>query len=118
MLAGTLTIDRGRMTIAGTVEEHYSVARAQKVGVRCVFQELSLCPNLSVAENTRINHPALRGFGWHQRAASLITASLDEIFPDHAYSAGLAGRGKRCDPHHRACSACSHQPQGGVIWRV
>ncbi|MGV2102705.1 MULTISPECIES: sugar ABC transporter ATP-binding protein [unclassified Rhizobium] len=87
MLAGTLTIDRGRMTIAGTVEEHYSVARAQKVGVRCVFQELSLCPNLSVAENTRINHPALRGFGWHQRAASLITASLDEIFPDHGIDA-------------------------------
>ena len=35
-----------------------------------MFQELSLCPNLTVAENTRILHPALRGFGWRRRAGS------------------------------------------------
>ncbi len=61
--------------------------RAQKLGIRCVFQELSLCPNLSVAENTRINHPALTGFGWRRKAADLIAAKLDEIFPDHGISA-------------------------------
>ena len=48
-----------------------------------MFQELSLCPNLSVAENTRVNHPSLRGFGWRRKAAALIAAKLDEIFPGH-----------------------------------
>jgi ribose transport system ATP-binding protein len=83
MLAGTLRLDRGRMTVADGVEEAYSVGRAQKLGIRCVFQELSLCPNLSVAENTHINHPSLRGFGWRGKAAKLIGAKLDEIFPDN-----------------------------------
>jgi ribose transport system ATP-binding protein len=84
MLAGTLRLDRGQMTVGDGVEENYSVGRAQKLGIRCVFQELSLCPNLSVAENTRINHPSIRGFGWRGKAARLIQAKLDEIFPDNS----------------------------------
>jgi ribose transport system ATP-binding protein len=87
MLVGTLPLDRGRMVIANTSEDAYTVSRGKKLGIRCVFQELSLCPNLSVAENTRINHPSLRGFGWHRRAAALIGQKLDEIFPDHAIDA-------------------------------
>ncbi len=82
-LAGTLTPDRGRIAVRGTVEDAYSVVRAQRLGIRCVFQELSLCPNLSVAENTRVNHLSLRGFGWRGRSAALISAKLDEIFPGH-----------------------------------
>jgi ribose transport system ATP-binding protein len=39
-----------------------------------------------VAENTRITHPQLRGFGWRKRAASLIQDRLDEIFPGHGIS--------------------------------
>jgi ribose transport system ATP-binding protein len=82
-LAGTLAPDRGRITVRGVAEESYSVVRAQRLGIRCVFQELSLCPNLSVAENTRVNHPSLKGFGWRRKAAALIAAKLDEIFPGH-----------------------------------
>lgn len=82
-LAGTLAPDRGRIAVRGSVEESYSVVRAQRLGIRCVFQELSLCPNLSVAENTRVNHPSLKGFGWRKRSAALIAAKLDEIFPGH-----------------------------------
>ena len=48
-----------------------------------MFQELSLCPNLTVAENARVNHRALKGFGWRRRAGDLILAKLDEIFPGH-----------------------------------
>lgn len=83
VLAGTLAPDSGRIAVRGIAEEAYSVVRAQRIGIRCVFQELSLCPNLSVAENTRVNHPSLRGFGWRRRAAALIAAKLDEIFPGH-----------------------------------
>ncbi len=86
-LAGTLAPDRGRIAVRGAVEENYSVVRAQRLGIRCVFQELSLCPNLSVAENTRVNHPSLKGFGWRKRSAGLIAAKLDEIFPGHGIDA-------------------------------
>ncbi|MBZ9806666.1 MULTISPECIES: sugar ABC transporter ATP-binding protein [unclassified Mesorhizobium] len=92
MVAGTLTPDSGTIGVHGESEGSYSVSRAQQLGIRCVFQELSLCPNLSVAENTRINHASLTGFGWRRKAAELITAKLDEIFPDHGISASdIAG---------------------------
>ena len=89
VLAGALAPDRGRIEIHGAIREDHSVGTAQKLGIRCVFQELSLCPNLSVAENTRINHPSLRGFGWRRRAASLIARKLDEIFPGHDIDASI-----------------------------
>jgi ribose transport system ATP-binding protein len=44
---------------------------------------LSLCPNLTVAENTRVLHPPIAGFGWRSRAGRLISNQLDEIFPEH-----------------------------------
>lgn len=87
LVAGTLAPSGGRIAVGGSAEDSYSVVRAQKLGIRCVFQELSLCPNLSVAENTRINHPSLRGFGWRRKAAALIRARLDEIFPGHGIEA-------------------------------
>jgi ribose transport system ATP-binding protein len=87
VLAGTLAPDHGRITIGGAVPDRYSVAVAQKLGIRCVFQELSLCPNLTVAENTRVNHASLNGFGWRRRAGNLILAKLDEIFPGHGIGA-------------------------------
>ncbi|MCV3208183.1 sugar ABC transporter ATP-binding protein [Mesorhizobium sp. YC-39] len=92
MVAGTLMPDSGQIAVRGGIEEHYSVPRALELGIRCVFQELSLCPNLSVAENTRINHASLSGFGWRRKAADLIAAKLDEIFPGHSISAAdIAG---------------------------
>ena len=62
---------------------NWSAAAARVQGIRCVFQELSLCPNLSVAENTRVTHRAIKGFGWKAKARALIAAKLDEIFPGH-----------------------------------
>jgi ribose transport system ATP-binding protein len=83
ILAGGVAPDRGRIAIAGEEQRSYSTARATAVGIRCVFQELSLCPNLSVAENARVFHPSIRGFAWRRRAARLIVDKLDEIFPGH-----------------------------------
>jgi ribose transport system ATP-binding protein len=90
ILAGTGTPDRGTIVVGGVPQAAYSVGRAQDLGIRCVFQELSLCPNLTVAENTRITHPGLRGVGWRRRAAALITDRLDEIFPGHGIAPGDA----------------------------
>lgn len=83
ILAGTGTPTAGTMRLGNTPETTYSVQRAHRHGIRCVFQELSLCPNLTVAENTRVSHKALTGFGWSRRAAALIITKLDEIFPGH-----------------------------------
>jgi len=83
ILAGTLTPDTGKITVGTETPKNYAVHLAHKLGIRCVFQELSLCPNLTVAENARVLHPAIAGWGWRNKAARLIRAKLDEIFPGH-----------------------------------
>lgn len=89
ILAGTLAADRGRIAVAGQdLSQGYDVVTAQRHGIRCVFQELSLCPNLSVAENARVFHPSIRGLGWRRRAAELVMAGLDRIFPRHGIEPG------------------------------
>jgi ribose transport system ATP-binding protein len=88
VLAGALQPDTGRILVAGQDQHPYDVVRAHKAGIRCVFQELSLCSNLTVAENARVLHPAIRGWGWRRRARQLILDKLDEVFPDHDISAG------------------------------
>ncbi|CCE10984.1 putative ribose transport ATP-binding protein (rbsA) [Bradyrhizobium sp. STM 3843] len=87
VLAGTASADRGSLTILGEAPAGYSPGIAKKLGVRCVFQELSLCPNLTVAENTRVFHPSLTGFNWRAKAGRLILEKLDAIFPGHGISA-------------------------------
>ena len=83
VLNGGVAADRGRFVVAGEDEPQWNSARARALGLRCVFQELSLCPNLTVAENARVVHPAIQGFGWRRRAGRLILDKLDEIFPGH-----------------------------------
>ncbi len=89
VLAGTLRPDKGTITVSGEdLTQGWDVALAQRRGIRCVFQELSLCPNLTVAENARVFHGAMQGFGWRRRAGRLITEKLDEIFPGHRIAPG------------------------------
>ena len=83
IVTGGLAPDGGTIALGGRVVGRHSIAGAKAAGVRCVFQELSLCPNLTVTENTRIPHRALTGIGWRRRAAALIGARLDAIFPGH-----------------------------------
>jgi ribose transport system ATP-binding protein len=79
------------------IDRHWTVREAQRLGLRCVFQELSLCNNLTLAENMRLVLPRLRdqggggqggrGRGWRARAGALLIASLDRIFPGHGLRA-------------------------------
>ena len=88
VLAGTLAPDTGTIAIAGTVQRSgYDVRRSHALGINCVFQELSLCPNLRVYENVRILHHGLSGPGWPRRARQLIRAVLDDIFPGNGIDA-------------------------------
>lgn len=86
ILAGVVAPDRGRLLIGGQPQAVLTPARTKALGIRCVFQELSLCPNLSVAENVRVFHPAIGGIGWRGRAGRLIRAALDDIFPGNGIS--------------------------------
>lgn len=83
ILIGTLPADGGSLAFADSVAIRHDVRRAASLGIRCVFQELSLCPNLRVFENVRILHHRLHGFGWARRAQRMIGAALDDIFPGH-----------------------------------
>ena len=87
VLSGNLAPDTGRIEIAGTdITGQLTPQNAAAHGVRCVYQELSLCPNLTVAENARISHPSIAGVGWRRAARHLIGEKLDEVFPDHGIS--------------------------------
>ena len=88
VLSGVVKVDAGQVFIGGTqVADDYDSAGAAALGVRTVFQELSLCPNLTVAENLRITHPSIKGFGWRKTARKAILDLLDQAFPGHGISA-------------------------------
>ena len=60
ILAGVERPSSGRLLLDGKEVSFHSVRDAGKHGIGIIFQELNLCPNLSVAENLFISHPPLR----------------------------------------------------------
>ena len=82
VINGGLTPQQGQITCDGAAID-WGVGVARQKGLRCVFQELSLCPNLSVIENTRIMHRNLGGWGWRAQARRIILQSLAQVFPGH-----------------------------------
>ena len=87
VLTGNLAPDFGQIEIGGAdISGSFSPQSAMAHGVRCVFQELSLCPNLTVAENARILHPSIKGIGWRRAARRLIGDMLNQVFPEHGIS--------------------------------
>src|SRR5437868_9815356 len=87
IMAGVVTPDEGRMTIKGEDVTFASPAAAQAAGIACIFQELSLVPDLSVADNVVIADPPRR-FGMIGRKAqrriaeaALTRAGAADIHP-------------------------------------
>lgn len=54
VLTGVYTKDEGEMRLEDKVVNIHSPEEAQSVGISTVYQEITLCPNLSVAENMYI----------------------------------------------------------------
>ena len=77
VLTGVYIMDRGNVTIEGKPVVIYSPQDARRYGVSTVYQEVNLCPNLTVAENLFLGHEP-RSFGfinWHKmnvKAAELL----------------------------------------------
>lgn len=82
VINGALSPQEGTVAYGGDTASP-GIARARANGVRCVFQELSLCPNLTIAENARIMHGDLGGGRWRRRGIDLVSKQLSDIFPDH-----------------------------------
>ncbi len=81
VLTGVFASSRGDMRLNGQAIRPASPLAAQRLGISTVYQEVNLCPNLSVAENIFAGrYPrrgALQGFriDWaavHQRARELL----------------------------------------------
>ncbi|MCC8190380.1 MAG: ATP-binding cassette domain-containing protein, partial [Planctomycetes bacterium] len=88
ILSGIFPPTEGTVAVDGVVQgPGYDVRAATGLGVRTVFQELSLCLNLTVVENMRVFHPEFRGIGWRKRAEQAIITTLDAIFPGHGIRA-------------------------------
>lgn len=63
VLTGVYERDEGEIRLSGRVISPNSPLEAQSLGISTVYQEVNLCPNLTVAENIFIGrHPKKRGF--------------------------------------------------------
>ncbi len=60
IMAGAVVPDEGRMTLDGEPVSFQSPSAAGDAGIACIFQELSLIPELTVADNILIAHPPTR----------------------------------------------------------
>jgi simple sugar transport system ATP-binding protein len=60
VLTGVYTPDAGTITLAGEAYQAASPQHAQKAGISTVYQEVNLCPNLSVAENIFVGREPTR----------------------------------------------------------
>jgi simple sugar transport system ATP-binding protein len=77
VLTGVHAPDRGRIVMEGRAISPASTLQAQELGISTVYQEVNLCPNLSVAENIFIGrYPRKWGLvdwaGMRTRAAALL----------------------------------------------
>ena len=60
IMAGVVQPDAGAMEIDGAPVSFRTPAEATKAGIACIFQELSLLPDLTVADNISIINPPKR----------------------------------------------------------
>ena len=61
ILTGIYTKDAGNVTVDGQEVAFSSYADANQVGIRMIFQELSIIPTLTVAENIYLNEEEKKG---------------------------------------------------------
>jgi len=87
IMSGVVQPDAGTMELEGTTVSFRNPAAATQAGIACIFQELSLLPDLTVADNISITNPPKR-FGLIDRAAqrriaekALARAGARDIHP-------------------------------------
>lgn len=63
VLSGVVQPDSGKIEIEGNIVNFANPQEANDLGVSCIFQELSLLPDLTVADNIGITRPPRNKFG-------------------------------------------------------
>ncbi len=82
ILSGVVRPDEGSLSIGTNINwDEFGPKPARELGIRVVTQELSLCTNLTVAENYFIEYPKLEG-SWRVAASQRISRVLADIFPN------------------------------------
>jgi erythritol transport system ATP-binding protein len=89
ILAGVNSPTSGELRLNGETVVFNSVHDASAKGIGIVFQELNLCPNLSIAENIFLTHPYTKG-GVH----------IDRAAPDGARRRAAQAAGTRSLARH------------------
>lgn len=79
VLTGVYSKDEGEVILDGKSAVIHSPQDAQKLGISTVYQEITLCPNLSVAENMYIGRGSGVGQNWKKinESAGKILQTLD-----------------------------------------
>ena len=79
-ITGALQLDSGSISLDGSPIHFAGPAEAQRAGVRTVYQEIDLLPNLTVAENIMLGREPRRWWGIDWRAMQREAAAvLDEL---------------------------------------
>jgi len=91
-LTGVYAVDEGTISVGGVERTFSSTADAQAAGISTVYQEVNLCPNLSVGENVMLGHEVRRNgmIDWratHAAAAEHLRALSLDIDPRSLLSA-------------------------------
>jgi len=76
-LTGVYAVDAGEILIDGEQRGLHGTADAQTAGISVVYQEVNLCPNLTIGENVMLGHEVRGPFGirWkatHRRAEQAL----------------------------------------------
>ncbi len=79
VLTGVYAKDEGQIFLSGQEVTVHSPEAAQKMGISTVYQEITLCPNLSVAENMYIGRNSQIYQNWRKmnKGADAILKALD-----------------------------------------
>jgi ribose transport system ATP-binding protein len=81
VINGVVVLDGGQLLLDGTPVHFSSPQAAKNMGIATVFQELSLVPQLTVAENIWLTREPLKPFGLvDRRAVQVRTEELLSLF--------------------------------------
>ena len=76
VLTGVERPDAGTITLAGQDVQVHSPQHAQSLGISTVYQEVNLCPNLSIAENVMIGREPRR---WRRIDGRALNRRAEQI---------------------------------------
>ena len=91
IISGVTKPDQGTLWFDGQEIDfrQFSPSRANHLGIRIVYQELSLCLNLRVYENffIELSRKFKKDFQWRRHATAISRKVLDDVFPDNHINA-------------------------------